>query len=390
MRTIGQQAIPKETDLAKFPDSTIVNQTPSIPGTPVVREIYGDILVNHYKLLRDRKINPNGLEDNELNGHQILQAWKRIVNEIVDVEQVLNLAGSTWNINVDLDLLPNKTVVFAKASQPYNDALNYTFKGSGAGPVYNLISTGFSGGDEVMIIIDAALVRVINLSSAVTPASSSQVFSVFGSPISYSDSFNKIWYQEQGKIFSDLPEIYDLQTPIQDDLGDAFQLIDVFNVNNNFVCFVKLGNKYFFYKYAPGNFNAPVQMTCNGFDMLDNAGQDYNLHAFFDSAFLHISNRGQAGDDREFIRCRFDFDTNEVVFVSDYALEGNFVKTTNAVAEQNAIVTFVSGELKAYKYDGSVAVDLGKFNSYVGLLFKIKADPYYTNGEVAKKWQFNV
>jgi len=53
MRTIKLiPGIAKNTDTTKFPDSTIKNEVDGDEGTPVVEEIYGDVLTNIYKLLR--------------------------------------------------------------------------------------------------------------------------------------------------------------------------------------------------------------------------------------------------------------------------------------------------------------------------------------------------
>ena len=49
MRAIKQLAIPQNTDLVKFPNGTILNETDTEQGTPVIEEIYGDVLTNIYK-----------------------------------------------------------------------------------------------------------------------------------------------------------------------------------------------------------------------------------------------------------------------------------------------------------------------------------------------------
>jgi len=51
MRTIKNLAVPQNSD-PKFPFSTIQNETDVLDGTPVVEEIYGDVLTNLYKLLQ--------------------------------------------------------------------------------------------------------------------------------------------------------------------------------------------------------------------------------------------------------------------------------------------------------------------------------------------------
>ena len=89
MRTIKNLPVPKEQDLVKFPNSTILNETDTNDGTPVVREIYGDFITNIYAFLVDRGIIPNEIEDNEVNGYQFLDALKLNVNKLNDVRRVL-------------------------------------------------------------------------------------------------------------------------------------------------------------------------------------------------------------------------------------------------------------------------------------------------------------
>ena len=76
MRTIKQLPIPQDTNLAKFPQGTILNETDTAQGTPVVREIYGDILTNIYKILSLTGITPDGTEDSETTQYQIVNALK--------------------------------------------------------------------------------------------------------------------------------------------------------------------------------------------------------------------------------------------------------------------------------------------------------------------------
>jgi hypothetical protein len=65
-----------DTPSSDYPSGRIRNKNnsanPPIVGTPIIEEIYGDIIEFFQKLLRLGSINPNGYPDNETNGHQLL------------------------------------------------------------------------------------------------------------------------------------------------------------------------------------------------------------------------------------------------------------------------------------------------------------------------------
>ena len=51
MRVLKNLNVPQDEDAAKFPDGQIQNQTATVAGTPVVREVYGDILTNRLSII---------------------------------------------------------------------------------------------------------------------------------------------------------------------------------------------------------------------------------------------------------------------------------------------------------------------------------------------------
>ena len=50
MKNLTHLDVPKDIQ-AKFPFGTIQNETPTQEGTPVYRELYGDILTNIWKII---------------------------------------------------------------------------------------------------------------------------------------------------------------------------------------------------------------------------------------------------------------------------------------------------------------------------------------------------
>ena len=164
MKTLESLSVPKQVD-SDFPYGAIINETDVNEGTPVIRELYNDILVNNYKLLELAGITPNGNEDNETNGYQIIEALKKLPNLLNDIEQVLSLSGTVFSLPLKFSLLPNKYVLIARAGDNYNSAFSYTLKGSEESPAYGFTcSTGFRNGDELLIVLDSSGARTPALS----------------------------------------------------------------------------------------------------------------------------------------------------------------------------------------------------------------------------------
>lgn len=387
MRTLKNSGLIHDNDYNKFPSGTIKNETETDEGTPVVRELYGDILTNIYEILRITKVVPNEIEDNQLNGYQLIQGLKKLANNLNDSEQILTLTnGSTWNCPFDLSILPDKYFFFARPTETYNDMIDYSFKGAGIEIFPFSSPTGFSSGSEVLVIIDQATVRAYNLQNTNTQLN--EIFTVFGSPLEYLDSKNKIWYKKEGKIFSDLPEIYDLQSAVQEESGTAYIVYEMFQIQNKIVCvcFDESAPAYILYYFNIGDWNNPIPLSTSGFSISQNNGNDRKMHTYFNGDFVYFTNAADSvNQDSEIICGVFDFSNNKINFVANYTMEETFEKTTNAVATDKGIVTLINGDLKFWGYSGGV-VDLGKFNSFIGLIFKVKKETYYTNGEIAKKW----
>lgn len=382
MRKIKDLGIVHDTDYLKFPSGTIKNETDIEPGTPVIREVYGDILTNIYAILKDRQINFNGLEDNELNGYQLLNALKLLTNDLNDSERILNKAGNTYSLDLRFSLLPNKYVLFARASENYVDSQNSTINGADGSYPFSS-STGFNQGDEVLIVLDQAGSRAYNMTH-LGGGTNGELFNIFGTPLQFNDS-DKLWYQEEGKLFSDVPEIFDLQEAIRTSEGNPDLLVyEMFAFDDKIICLFFDGNsKYYFRFFNLNDWNNPLELNPN-FSM--NSGSDFKMHAYFDGRFVYLTNAAnQDPTDSKITKAYFDFQNQQLTFVQELSLQGEFNKTTNGIASGKGITTFINGRLIFWGFDGNL-VDMGIFNSFIGVIFKIKENSYYTNGEVAKKW----
>lgn len=187
MRTLKDNSpiTPVQVD-ADFPDGAIIDETISVQGTAVIREIYNDILVNMYKLLRLTGTTSNGLEDSEATTYQIIGALQKLPNVLNDIERLVTLTSTTFAVDMDITLLPNKYVFIAKVVGAYG-AGSYTFKGTTSSPSYTFTSpTGFNDGAELLIIIDHSTVRAYAINPGI-PATGSLTFTA--SDILGSDPF---------------------------------------------------------------------------------------------------------------------------------------------------------------------------------------------------------
>lgn len=386
MKTIRQQNIPQETDYSKFPDSTIINETETESGTPVIRQIYGDLLTNIYAFLRDRGVIPNQLEDNELNGYQLIQALKKNVNELNDEEKILSLNGLNWTMPLDLSIIPNKYFQFVRAAENLNDNLVYQFKGSGDELLPFSISSNFKTGDELLLILDRAGVRYYNLSASIQQASNS-VFTTFGTPLPFNDSSDKIWYEEQGKIFNDAPEIHNIQYSIGAVLGDFSIIVyETFSHKENIFCISFNPNTliYRLWRFSYSDLSVAIPMGLIGFNF--GVAGNLGMHTYFDGEFFYFTNGGNNNVlDNYIYKCSLNIEANSISLVSEFSLNAAFIKSTNVVINSGKLISLINGILNSFDFVGGF-IHLGNFNSFIGVIFKIKYLVYFSNGEVAKKW----
>lgn len=158
-------ALVKRTD-ANLPfGKTIQDETETQQGTPIVSDLFQDLLSNIYRLLEKAKITPTNAFDGDTEGYQIIDALQKLPNTMNDVEQVLTLDGTTWSVDLDLDILPNKYFFLARASDDYDVAETYDFKGSGD-DTYLFTSEVFKTGNLLLIIIDTGTVRCYTISKS--------------------------------------------------------------------------------------------------------------------------------------------------------------------------------------------------------------------------------
>ena len=381
MRTIKQLVVPQNSE-AKFPFSTIQNETDLVDGTPVVEEIYGDVLTNLYKLLQATGVTPTGTQDNDLTQYQILEALKKLPNTLNDIEQILTLTGTVWSIHLPIELLPNKYFFVARATDAYANGGTYTFKGSGA-TSYPFTSSGFKASDELLLILDTSGVRAYSL--AFLDSISDEIFTVMGFPIAFNDS-NKMYYQTDGNLISDTPSINYLESIIDAEMAIGTIIVNDILISNGYVlcfCLAPGTNTYFFRQFALTDLSVSVAVTGITFGNTTN----HSPYVYAKQGVVYVTN-GANGTANDYAVNKYNYtgSTASMASVSSVNLDVSFVKTSNAVVVGDNLFTLVSGIFTKFSLNTGIKTDLGNYGGISGNIFGFNGKTYFGSGEVAKRW----
>ena len=382
MKVIEQLSVPKEVN-SDFPFGAIINETDTEDGTPVVREIYNDLLVNCYKILALAGITPNGGEDNETSGYQLVEAIRNLPNLLNDVEQSLSLSATVWSVNLKFSLLPNKYVFFAKASENYNDTLTYTIKGSEANPIYNFTSpTGFNANDELVLVLDTTEVKAYSLNSLT--ANPTEIKTPLGTPIAYNNS-SKVYYFEDGTLMSDTPSANYIDTIIKTDVTDSTVIVlNAFILKGKLLCFCysDANERYFFYQFDMSDLSTGTLVTYT-----ISTADNFSPYCYTDGTFVYLTNDANTESD-DFLLRKLNYNEATAVITnnSTITLESSFVKTTNVVMKSNALISLVGGVLNSFNLGSSTKTELGVYNANSGNIFVHNSDYYHGVDVVATKW----
>jgi len=384
MKVIGNLPIPKKTDSNLPFGATVQNQTETQQGTPIVDDVWQDIFSNMYQLMKLAGITPTDAFDSDLTQYQIVDALKKFSNGMNDIEQVLSLDGSVWGVNLSFGILPNKYWFFARASDNYDSGADYSIVGNDD-TGYTFVSTGFKAGDELLIVLDNTGARAYSINSINETAKN--VFTVFGMPLAFNDT-NKMWYQEDGKILSDVPTTDNLEAVIQTDLGDSTVILqDIFVMQGKVLCFclIPSTNNYFFRQFDLTDFSSSVEVTISGGTF--GSSDDFSPYVYCESGFVWVTNAlNNHIEDYSIFKFAYDSASSTLTIISTNNLEASFTKTTNAVIKNGSVITMVNGQLKNYNLTSGTVIDLGYFDGSAGQLFGFNGEVYFTSGEVATKW----
>jgi hypothetical protein len=384
MRTIGNLPINKKIDAKYASGATIQNETDTIDGTPVIEEVYGDVLQNLYKLLEETNTAPTNAEDSNDTQFQILDALKKLPNNQNDIEQVLTLTGLVWSVPFDFSILPNKYFFFARPTDGFISGESYTIQGSDSNPISFISQTGFNASDEILVVLDSGTVRAYSLTrlNQVT-----EVFNVFGQPLSFSDSA-KLHYQESGSILTDDPSIGNLESVIRVAAGDGALIVnEMFILKGKIICVVydPTAITYLFYSFDLNDFTIATAVTVSGGSIP--TGTDNTPYFYCDANGVYITNKGGSTvNDYELEFYGFNEVSNTLTYSSLLTLDVLFTKTTNVVIGATDLFSLITGTLKKFPLNGGAVIKLGTYNTVIGFLFSLNGNFYFSAGDVAKKW----
>ena len=376
MRVLRQLGVVQDTDLVKFPDGQIQNENEDtgLEGTPVVREVYGDVLSNIYAIMRDAGVTANGNEDNTVIGYQLLEAFKKFSNETNDIEQVLSVSGLNVSVQLDISVLPNNFVFVGKLSDALNSGVNYTFNSS-----LNLtVSKNINASANVICILDETGVRLIDLTDL--ESVSNVLYTTLGTPLSYNDSAT-VYYLSNGIIMSDLPSSYDVQDSIRNSINDqTIIVIDAVVLNGKLLV-----------NYVKNPLLDSAHVAVFDLTDLNTVTSDVaidvgvNQYMYCDGSFIYFTNHNN-GNDYDF--SKYSFDGDVLSLVSTFSVDSNFTKTTNLFIKGGLLYTLISSVLRSYPLNGGNSTVIGSYPTTNGVVFSHNGNIYYSNGNVASKWSF--
>lgn len=390
MRTIKNLPVPKEQDLVKFPNSTILNETDTNDGTPVVREIYGDFITNIYAFLVDRGIIPNEIEDNEVNGYQFLDALKLNVNKLNDVHRVLEkVSENVYRIDIDFNIISDRYPIFVKSPEnilliEYFNKIIYLEDSKGVRKIINFNKQVFSGDELLFIISDE--VTAVNLIHNDLYEDKVEL-NIQGVPLSYSTSNlndyldnNTLIYNDGSSI--DLSQFLDVNTIVR----DIVLLNDFYFI----FCIDSSNDKLHLYKYKRGDNNVEEILIQGINDNNQTPGlrtSSVQMYVFKNNiAFSH-----KGGNVFNPYRISmYDYDgSNLLKFNSDIVLDITFSASSNyLMSDDNIIINNFEGqELIKYTFSGQKESVYRLKQNIVNLYTKNVEDRYIQVDETAVKWK---
>lgn len=379
MKVLGNLPVEKDSS-SDYPfGANIQNETDTVSGTPVVREIYGDVLMNIYRLLELANITPTNTEDNGSTQYQIVEALKKLPNSLNDIEQVLTLTGSVWSVPFDLSILPNKYFFIARASHGYVNAT--TFKGTGVLEL-PFSSSGFNASDELLVIIDSLGVRAYSLTKLIEAPTF--LNTIISTPIRYTLG-NELFYLDSGKLYKNL-QVWDLQNLIRVDQSDgALILQNAFIMQGHIVCVVKNPStvNYEFYAFDLLDLNTVIGLTT---DWVQTPSVDYLPEFYANNQYMFVSNKANtSANDYEFYGLVFDPNINLLFFSYDVDFGVSYNKTSNGTVLNDVLYILNSGVISYFDINNGAGVVLGNFTALSGHLFSLGGALYLNQTSIAHK-----
>jgi hypothetical protein len=153
------------SDPANYPDGRIKDNTGTGNGTPVDRNVYGDLHSNISKLMRLYGILPSGLPDNETNGYQIITALSALASKN---DYIYPLATDGTVLSVDIKLSFMNTNEFLVCLASADKGSETIIKGSNNTAFAVTYSGNFKSGEYVRVIktnVGVSIIRIADWNS---------------------------------------------------------------------------------------------------------------------------------------------------------------------------------------------------------------------------------
>lgn len=383
MKVLGNLTVDKDSNV-KYPfGANIKNETDTENGTPVVREIYGDVLMNLYDIMEKTGVSPNGIEDDKTTQFQLVEALKKLPNSLNDIEQVLTLSSGVWSVPFDLAYLPNKYAFIARASDNY---VAGTFKGIGATSL-PFFSNGFRATDELLIIIDTAGVRAYSLSKF--DSSPDSLALLFSGVLRYNSGGN-LYYQKKGILYTNI-QAWDIQNTIRSVSSNPLLSIKECSfMGTNLVCALLDSStlNYSFYYFKISDFSTAIPITLSGVTQTN--GIDLEPSFYFSDNYIYASNECNTNIlDKKLTKLVFDPILNTISVSSYIEFDVVYSKTDNACIRGNNLFMFANSGLDVafIKIDltTGVGLGLGLFPIPDGVLFTLNGDLYVETKSIGHK-----
>lgn len=165
MIPLSSNANVDNSDLINYPDSRIKDNTGPGNGTPVNRNVYGDLHSNISRLMRLYNIIPNGLPDNETNGYQIIDALSALASKN-DYIYPMTTTGTELSIDIKISLMKENEFLVCRAVA--DKTLETTIKGSNGTAFAVTYSGNFKANEYVRVIktnVGVSIIRVADWQS---------------------------------------------------------------------------------------------------------------------------------------------------------------------------------------------------------------------------------
>jgi hypothetical protein len=149
------------SDLVNYPFGRIKDNTGTGNGTPVNRNVYGDLHVNIAKLMALYGIAPSITPDNENNGYQIIEALIALSSKNTIVSDITTTGGGTPVLvaQMKINYLKVGEVMYCKSSCTFTTETD--IKGTNSGTTFALtVVDAFNTGDYLYLIRTSTGVEV--------------------------------------------------------------------------------------------------------------------------------------------------------------------------------------------------------------------------------------